>query len=88
MHYEQAAESPLYFRFIWIPDPEHNTSEEQNEVVKRMKEYESTMSLFKEETSFKSDFKVAFSRQDLSTSLVQIDGYRPVFILLGHGDKV
>lgn len=85
---KQVLESPLHFRFIWIPDPEHNTSEEQNEVLKRTKEYESAMSLFKEDTSFKSDFKVAMNLQQLSTSLVQIDGYRPVFILLGHGDEV
>lgn len=81
------ANQPLHFRFIWIPDLEHN-SRDKNEKNRRKQESENAMRVFKKESSFHSDFKIANKLKDIEALLVEIEGYKPIFIFLGHGDQV
>ena len=77
---------PLYFVFIWIPDKEKNPSFEEGERNKRRSQFRNAISLFSKDCSFGSELRVAQSMEQLIQFLRPIEEYRPVYILVGHGD--
>jgi hypothetical protein len=73
-----------FFVFLWLPSKQHN-SVSQNEMVQTLTEYQYATSLIRPASPVQSCLYVVPSLAELLNRLRPIDGYLPVFVLLGHG---
>lgn len=82
-----------HFVFIWVPSRDEN-KEQQNELLRNIRTYESAVALFNKHSTVQADFCIAMNLSNIASYLKQhcssnntngAHSRYPVFILLGHG---